>query len=378
MRHIRIGILIVLLLASTAPAAVVTYTLSLNDNGAGVPTLNNFAVYVSASSDNGGLFGFGVDLTGATFATIANRAPGVIIENPDTGERKEMGFTTGRTQDALNGKVSGLQNLAAGVDLVPVYGFGQEPGALPPPGYGIYSDTVATFGIGRTPYAADLLVARGTFTAGCPTFEATSVDNKASVFVTRSGIANTVATLAYSTRSLIADGGLCGGGFGATATLNGTPLHTNQAVNGFIAVSGANNKYVSEVDPLLEPSVNVGSAPIATIGDEAGNVYVMAKLAGTANDINTLLGQLTTDVDASDSQFALLHSNYDALFGLGGFNALFKFPNSTGAKVFNWDFSPSAVTVDQLAAVPEPGMALAVILLAAASIRRPGQGRGWF
>jgi hypothetical protein len=307
-----------------------------------------------------------VDLTGATFGTFLNRAPGVILEDPDTGERQEMGFTIGRTQDAVNGKVSGLQNLSAGVDLVPVYGFGQQTGSLPrPPGIII----AGTFGIYPDPYAADLLVARGTFTAGCPTFETTSVDNKASVFVNRSGIANTVATLAYSTRSLIADGGLCGGGFGATATLNGTPLHTNQAVNGFIAVSGANNKYVSEVDPLLEPSVNVGSAPIATIGDEAGNVYVMAKLAGTANDINTLLGQLITDVDASDSQFALLHSNYDALFGLGGFNALFKFPNSPGAKVFNWDFSPSAVTVDQLAAVPEPG-SMSVLALAMGALCR--------
>jgi hypothetical protein len=130
---------------------------------------------------------------------------------------------------------------------------------------------------------------------------------------------------------------------------------TNQAVGGAIAVSGANNSYVSEVDQLLDPSVSWGSAPIQTIGDEAGNVYVMAKLSGSAADIATLLGQLVSDVDATDSQFAPLHASYDSAFGAGGFNVLFKFPNMAGSKVFNWDFSfAPQVTIDQLAVVPEP------------------------
>jgi hypothetical protein len=80
----------------------------------------------------------------------------------------------------------------------------------------------------------------------------------------------------------------------------------------------------------------------------------MAKLSGSAADIAALLGELTSDVDNSDSQFARLHGNYDAAFGAGGFNALFRFPNHSGAKVFNWDLAGSGVTVDQLAAVPEP------------------------
>jgi len=150
----------------------------------------------------------------------------------------------------------------------------------------------------------------------------------------------------------------------AFVLLTSTPQATNVAAGGAIAVSGSNNNYVSEVDQLLEPSVNRGSALIQTIGDESGNVYVMAKLRGTAADIATVLADTDQDVDASDSEFAALHAAYDAQFGDGGFNALFRFPNLAGAKVFNWDFSASGaanVTVDQLAAVPEPSLALAAV-----------------
>jgi len=133
--------------------------------------------------------------------------------------------------------------------------------------------------------------------------------------------------------------------------------NANQAVGGSIAVTGSNGGYSSEVDQLLDPSVNKGSAPIQTTGDEAGSIYVMAKLNGTAADISTFLANNTTDVDATDPQFALLHSAYDSAFGGGGFNALFKFATIPGAKVFNYDFSGTTtpnITVDQLAAVPEP------------------------
>src|SRR5688572_12538501 len=129
MRSIRLCTLLVLLCSPMASAAVVTYTLQLNDNGSEVATANNFAVYAEVSHDNGGLFAFGVDLMGATFGTFLNRAPGLSVYNPDTGDTTDLGFTVGRTQDAANGKVSGLQNLAAS-PFTPVYGFGQEDGSL--------------------------------------------------------------------------------------------------------------------------------------------------------------------------------------------------------------------------------------------------------
>ena len=145
-----------------------------------------------------------------------------------------------------------------------------------------------------------------------------------------------------------------------------------QAVGGAIAVSGSNNSYVSEVDQLLDPSVNKGSAPIQGIGDESGNIYVMARLSGTAADIAAVLGNTTQDVDASDAEYSPLHVAYDTAFGNGGFNALFKFPNIAGAKSFNWDFTfghPN-VTVDQLAAVPEPGSMCMLAVAAGALWRR--------
>jgi Ca2+-binding RTX toxin-like protein len=51
----------------------------------------------------------------------------------------------------------------------------------------------------------------------------------------------------------------------------------------------------------------------------------------------------TPGVDNWSTTYA---SNYDAQFGAGGFNALFKFPNTAG-KIFNWDFN---------APPPEPGV----------------------
>src|SRR5688572_7267569 len=104
--------LLAALLALTcgARAAVVTYTMSYNDNGAGQIAANNWAVYASASADSAGLYGFGVDLLPFT-GTLVNRAPGVIREDGDTGEQLNLGFTAGRTQDQASGKFSGLADL---------------------------------------------------------------------------------------------------------------------------------------------------------------------------------------------------------------------------------------------------------------------------
>src|SRR4051794_4790023 len=69
--------------ASTANAAVVTYTLSMHEAATGAVTANNnFVIYATVSQgDNAGLFAYGVDLKGTgdaggpTTLTLVNRTP---------------------------------------------------------------------------------------------------------------------------------------------------------------------------------------------------------------------------------------------------------------------------------------------------------------
>src|SRR6266850_1873871 len=67
--------------ASTANAAVVTFTLSLNEGSTGLAVANSYAVYATVSQgDNFGLFGYGVDMTlpsegGPTTLGITPRSP---------------------------------------------------------------------------------------------------------------------------------------------------------------------------------------------------------------------------------------------------------------------------------------------------------------
>jgi len=399
MRKLWLGV-IGLAAASTANAAVVTYTLSLHESATGtIVTTNNFVVYATVSQgDNAGLFAYGVDLKGTgdsggpTTLSLVNRTPnGTWSVDPadpnyDPGNaypQKFGGYGAGRSSVAATGIVSGVTDLSKAGDLVPVFGIGQTARKMDdsrpapdttgnpdgsPVAYAAYvaspnTDGGATaYGNPFNPASAPLIIPAGsiriatgswTGTLDKTTFiEQASVNTKASVWKLShpNNTENDIATLQFAFRDLNAP-------TGPSATLNPTASNANQAVGGSIAVTGSNGSYSSEVDQLLDPSVNKGSAPIQTIGDEAGSVYVMAKLVGSAADIATLLGNLTTDVDQSDSQFALLHSGYDSQFGNGGFNALFKFANPTGAKVFNWDFSALTpnVTIDQLAAVPEPG-----------------------
>src|SRR4051794_9353703 len=61
-------------------APLVTYSLSLHDDGTGRPTPANpdgtvpFAVYADVTPDNGGLFAFSIDMNG-NFTTLLNMAP---------------------------------------------------------------------------------------------------------------------------------------------------------------------------------------------------------------------------------------------------------------------------------------------------------------
>ena len=396
MRKLWLGI-IGLAAASTANAAVVTYTLSLHESATGAVTAaNQFVVYATVSQgDNAGLFAYGVDLKGTgdaggpTTLTLANRTPSGKWDvdqgdpNYDPGNvypTKFAGYGAGRSALGTTGIVSGVTDLSKGGDLVPVFGIGQNSHKVDefrpapdqstgvPVAYAPYTPDSGTDG-GATAYgnpsnpagapviipAGSVRVATGSWTGTAPSIENLSVNTKASVWKVShpTNTENEIATLQFAFRDLVTPTGV------DYVALNGALKGQNQAVGGAIAVTGANGSYVSEVDQLLDPSQNTGNAPIQTIGDEAGSVYVMAKLTGAAADIQTVLNTLTSDVDASDSQFAPLHAAYDAAFGGGGFNALFKFPNVAGAKTFNFEFadttSHGAVTVDQLAAVPEPG-----------------------
>jgi len=402
MRKLWLGI-IGLAAASTANAAVVTYTLSLHESATGVASsgaqLNSYAVYATVSpGDNAGLFAFGLDLKGTgdaggpTGLTAVNRTANGswVIDDTDANydggvyPDKVGGFGTGRGASAVTGVVSGVQDLAKDTDLIRIYGYGQTAhkmddfrpapadGSIGPIPYKPYAGNSNTDGgtSPLTPYGnvvtptpanggaaipqGSVRIATGTWTGSIlPSIEQLSVNTKASVWKLAhpTGTENEIATLQFAARDLIPVVS------GPATSLTGTLANANQAVGGSIAVTGSNGGYSSEVDQLLDPSVNKGSAPIQTIGDEAGSIYVMAKLNGTAADISTFLANNTTDVDATDPQFALLHSAYDSAFGGGGFNALFKFATIPGAKVFNYDFSGTTtpnITVDQLAAVPEP------------------------
>jgi hypothetical protein len=169
------------------------------------------------------------------------------------------------------------------------------------------------------------------------------------VYTSNTGTANGIAQVQTASIDLI------GGGPPDTFHVDGTPAvgTQNQATGGFIQVTGANHSYRSEVDQLLDPSMNTGNAPVQTIGDEAGGLYVMAKVTGDAAAVAAVLTEFNNA--SGDSQAPLLHANYDSLFGAGGFNLLYRQDNFAGAKVVNWGFTTNTgATIDQLAVVPEP------------------------
>jgi len=418
------AIFIGLALSSSAKAAVVNYYLSLHEGSNGLPTTSNaFALYASVSQgDNAGLFAFDIDLKGTgdvggpTTMTLFNRTPSGIWDidpndpNYNPGAvypTKYAGFSNVRTANSVTGIVSGMMDLAKGPDLVPVYGFGQPPphkmddwrpaplGTTLRVAYAPYvgaanSDGAQTaYGVPVTPSGGGnaggcaaspagpftlplgtLRIATGTWTGTAPSFEQLSVNTSARVWKLNrpSEFDNDLAQLQFATRNLLTVDCF------DTATLNGPLSGSNQAVFGAIEVTGANNNYESEVDQLLFPSTNIGNAPIESIGDEPGNIYVMADLSGTAADIAAVLASTSADVDATDPAFAVLHQMYDSRFTDGSFKALFKFPNVAGAKTFNWaliDATHGLVTVDQLAVVPEPGMfAAGVMGLMGINLRR--------
>src|SRR5438552_7775516 len=141
MRKLWLGIL-GLAAASTANAAVVTFTLSLHESATGTVSANGWALYATVSQgDNAGLFAFGVDLKGTgdpggpTTLTMANRSPSGTWDadpndpNYDASQvypTKFAGYGAGRSTRTATGIVSAVTDLSKGGDLIPVFGIGQN------------------------------------------------------------------------------------------------------------------------------------------------------------------------------------------------------------------------------------------------------------
>jgi len=401
MKKLWLGI-IGLAAASTAHAAIVTYTLSINESPTGTVVLNSFVVWASVSTgDNSGLATYGVDLntgTGETgpAVTITQRSPGgswdVNDQDPNFDPsaaypQKTGGFTLVRQSNA-QGVYSGSQDLlrTPDFDMHKVVGMGQTAGSMativPTPAQNADGTTVAygpyhTLSGANTPYgtatnrsgvqvlaAGSIRLFSGTVTSGLANLQIQpTVDTSAAVWLDNTQSGPTAITVFNAQQVNLAFRDFQGTvAANDTVSLSAAPANANQAVGNAIAVTGSNNQYISEVDQLIDPSVNKGSAVISTIHGEAGTDYVMANLIGTAADRAAVLAGSSIApfvVTSSDPQFAALHAIYDSQFGTGGFNALFKFANISGdLKAFNWDFSQNtahgAVTVDQLAVVPEP------------------------
>jgi hypothetical protein len=418
MRKLLRGI-IALAAASTANAATVTYTMSIHESPACAVSTNAFTLYATVSQgDNDGLFGIAVNLRGqgegggpATM-TLVNRTPAgkwsIDTSDPDYDggayPDKTIGFTAARSASNTTGIVGGIQDLIQGANppdgtpgnLVRLYHFGQTAldintrkpapatnGTGQPVSYGNYSplpnsDVIVPSnpcnraGVLTLP-AGTARIATGTWTGIAPSIDTTSVNTKASVWRlgTEANEANhifldrnDIVPLQFQFRDF-------SGGGPNEVVLSSTISYSRVATDDYIVVFGSNGSYESEVDQLTEDAPVKGSAVIANIGDEAGSIYLMLRLNGSASDISEINSEPNA-VPSGDPQYALLHAAYDSQFAGGGFNSLFKYNNPTGLKVVNFDFSVAHpnVSVDQIAAVPEPSLVLSLFVSTPLLLRR--------
>ncbi len=212
-RFVLLVLAIVIVVGETRPVAaapVVTLWLSPNDdgfgNGGGFSTPGKFAIYAFVSPENGGLFAFGVDLTG-NITSFFNLAPQGEFRKTGSAT-KFLGFGAGVTEDAGAGKISGVQDLGRGLGFIPTYGFGQVSGdlnTLKPVGYNNYFDTNPN--APGSVYNAQLLLGVGTYQGDPSAFvwQAGSLDNRASVFDDCTGM-ETLSALLNLTRVNLGDG----------------------------------------------------------------------------------------------------------------------------------------------------------------------------
>jgi hypothetical protein len=374
MRKLLLGAASIAALAAAVEAANVTYTLSLNDNGQGVKTMGSLAVYATVSPDNGGLYGFGVDLEGTfppnlpppALPTWRNMTPNWNLSDPDGIVTTPLGFNLVRADAtiAAQGKFGAGQGLEPGT-FIPLRNFGISPGTADSykpdaswsraPGAG--GGGAATWG---NPIASpdgvlpipqgSALIGTGTWTGPNPTWN-TGADTAATVWESVNSLVRIPATVTLLTRNL--DAGVVQtfkAEFGATAD---TP------VLGTVNVTGGAGNYESSV-LTVTPGAGAGGVNVNTIG-EPGVRYVMLELGGTG-DINAVLTGLDAlagvdviDNAAEDPEFADLHGAYDVRFADGAFDALLRLNAAAGNNALNLNLGGVAgVTIDQVAVVPEP------------------------
>lgn len=172
MQRVILSLTLLVVFASSAPAATVTYQLVIQPG-------NTFSLYASDSlGDNGGLATFGVPLTG-NITAINNTAPfGQFGAGP--GGSGEIGFSQFRSADGAPGgptTVTGAQLTVPTPTPLIIHGFGQTGGNLA---------TTASFGIfglqEQTVYGSPLLLATGSYTGATPGFNTGSLDLIANVF----------------------------------------------------------------------------------------------------------------------------------------------------------------------------------------------------
>jgi hypothetical protein len=167
--------------SASSVLGTVKYILSKNDDGAGNVKPGFFAVYaVDTTADgNKGLASYQFTLTGQT--VVSNFAPkGQYDDGTGLGTTVDVGFTTLRT--TTGNPVTGGQNtVTAGSPLV--FGFGQTAGNL-------QNAVPGSTGPNGTPtqgtYAAQLLLAKGTFSGTALGFDPNPAGDTATVFIDNS------------------------------------------------------------------------------------------------------------------------------------------------------------------------------------------------
>jgi len=372
--------------AMAAPGNLVTYTLSLDDNGSGGYQANHYAVYASDSAGNGGLAAYGVNLTQATGTkTINNFSPnGLYDDGTGNTTYDEIGFTTQRETTPVIAGSQDTVSFSSGGNVILVYGMGQTAGNLATdaaPG-----STGVVLGPTQASYGANLLLIKGTFAGGAVAFGATSLDG-ASVFDANSGYAVELPTLAFNTVTLSAPGGahpIISLVSTAPASNYGVQITTGSSNNqGTFSPVAANNKLTvaggSGAYTLAQVTgINSGNGDTTDYVEAAGfnpatdkEIFALTvKDTSNAGNLSTELNQLVTDINGSTYGFNATVASLTSPSGAipGGYNLFLSLSGAeltgSGDNFLGFDLSTAndpnltdVLTVSSVAVVPEPTVA---------------------
>jgi hypothetical protein len=290
--------------------------LSINDNGSGVATQGDYAIYATDSvGDNNGISGLAADIAG--FATLNNVAPKGSFNDDVDGDTDPIGFTLGRTgkNSTPVGGAQDTANSASAPQVVYVYGFGQTGGNLksdaPTTSANVNGDSdgfAPTPGAGFVPttgiYTSKIEVASGTYTGPISALLFLP-DSSANVFVPGaipSGGANASSspTPLTTEAAVVATTTVTMGTTSVTPpvliTLTGTAGNGGTAL-GPVVVGPGHGNYVPQLLTLSTPSNKIAiNYSGFTAGDTAD---FLLKFSTTPNP--TQLALLETYIAANDS-----------------------------------------------------------------------------